>query len=365
MATKYDRVYNYNAGPSAIPVEVLEKVHEQWFNYQGAGMAVMEMSHRSKQFDQIHNDTIARVKQLLNLGDECHVLMVQGGASTQFAMIPMNFLGEGDVADYINTGTWSTKAIKEGKLFGDVNVAFDGSEVDFMRLPSQDELKLTDGARYVHLTSNNTIKGTQFRTFPNTNGVPMVMDMSSDIMSHPMDCSPFGMIYAGAQKNLGPSGVTLVILRDDFAKGANEGVTSMLKYQTHIDKNSLYNTPPTFAIYLMGEVLQWIIDNGGLEGIEARNKKKADMLYGFFNEYPDFFKCPVEESSRSHMNVCYRLPNEDLEQKMIAEATRSGFIGMKGHRSVGGLRISMYNATPPESIEAAIAFMKDFMQHNG
>ncbi|MCB2211275.1 3-phosphoserine/phosphohydroxythreonine transaminase [bacterium] len=365
MGLKFDRVHNYNAGPAAVPLEVLERVNEQWFNYHGAGMNVMEMSHRSKEFDKIHNDTIAKVRQLLNIGEDYHVLFLQGGASTQFGMIPMNFLGEGDTADYINTGTWSTKAIKEAKLFGDVNVAFDGNDVDFMKLPSQDELKLTDGARYVHITSNNTIKGTQFRQFPDTNGVPLVCDMSSDIMSHPLDMKPFGMIYAGAQKNLGPSGVTLVVMRDDFAKGANEGLTTMLKYQTHIDKNSLFNTPPTFAIYLMGEVLQWVIDNGGLEGMAARNQKKADMLYGFFNDHPDYFKCPVAEDSRSWMNVCFRLPNEDLEGKMIAEATRNGFIGMKGHRSVGGLRISMYNAAPPESIEAVIAFMKDFMTHNG
>ena len=364
MATKYDRAYIFNAGPAAVPVDVLETVHEQWFNYQGSGMNVMEMSHRSKEYDAIHNETITNMRKLLNLGDEYHVLFLQGGASTQFAMIPMNFLN-GGTADYINTGSWSTKAIKEAKLFGNVNVAFDGNQVEFMRLPKQDELTLTPDAKYVHITSNNTIKGTQFFDFPNTGNVPMVADMSSDILSHRFDATPFGLIYAGAQKNLGPSGVTLVIIRDDLAKTANENLTTMLKYSTHIEKNSLYNTPPTFGIFFMGEVLKWILANGGLEGMEQRNKKKADMLYGFFDENPDFFKCPVAKDSRSWMNVAFRLHSEDLEGKMISEATRNGFVGMKGHRSVGGLRISMYNATPPEHIEAVIAFMKDFMQHNG
>lgn len=365
MATKYDRVYNFNAGPAAVPLEVLERVRESWFNYQGSGMNVMEMSHRSKEYDRIHNDTIQRVRDLLGLGDEFHVLLLQGGASTQFAMIPMSFLGEGDTADYVNTGSWSTKAIKEAKLFGDVNIAFDGSEVEFTRLPRQEELKLTPEARYVHITSNNTIKGTQFFAYPDTGDVPLVADMSSDILSHRFDPMRFGLFYAGAQKNLGPSGVTLVVLRDDFAAGANEALTTMLKYATHIEKNSLFNTPPTFGIYLMGEVLQWVTDHGGVEGMEARNRKKAEMVYGFFDEHPDFFNCPVERDSRSWMNACFRLPNEDLEGRMIAEATRSGFVGLKGHRSVGGLRISMYNANGPDEIEAVLAFMKDFMQHNG
>ncbi len=364
MKLKYDRVRNFNAGPSAIPLEVLERVHEKWFNYDGSGMNVMEMSHRSKEFDEIHNATISKVRTILGLDESYHVLLLQGGASTQFGMLAMNFLN-GKTADYINTGTWSTKAIKEGKLFGNVNVAFDGNETDFMRLPTQDELKLTDGAAFVHMTSNNTIKGTQFRTFPETNGVPLVCDMSSDIMSHKMDYTKFDMIYCGAQKNLGPSGVTLVILKDKFAQTANPELTTMLKYQTHIDKDSMFNTPPTFAIYLMGEVLQWIIDNGGLEGMGKRNKAKADMLYGFFNDNPDFFRCPVDESSRSWMNVCFRLVNEDLEAKLIAEGKAAGYIGLKGHRSVGGLRISMYNTAGLDAVEDTIGFMKDFMKNNG
>lgn len=361
---KHNRVYNFNAGPAAIPLEVLERVQEQWFNFEGSGMNLMEMSHRSKEFDAVHNETIARVKSLLNLGDEYHVLFLQGGASTQFGMLPMNFLNKDQTADYINTGTWSTKAIKEAQKFGNVNVAFDGNTVDFMRLPTQDELKLTEDAAYVHVTSNNTIKGTQFFDFPKVDA-PLIADMSSDILSHTVDASQFSMIYAGAQKNLGPSGVTLVILRDDFYATAHDAVTTMLSYKTHLDKNSLYNTPPTFAIYLMGEVLKWVEEKGGVAGMEQRNRAKADLLYGFFEENPEFFRCPVSPESRSWMNVCFRLPTEELEGRLVNEGKAAGFIGLKGHRSVGGLRISMYNANGVESVEAVVNFMKDFMKRNG
>lgn len=364
MAQKYERIWNFNAGPAAVPLDVLESVHEKWFNYEGAGMAVMEMSHRSKEYDAIHERTIALVKKLMGIGDDYHVLFLQGGASTQFGMIPMNFLN-GGTADYINTGTWSTKAIKEAKLFGTVNVAFDGNEVDFKRLPKQDELKLTPGAKYLHVTSNNTIKGTQFFDFPKAD-VPLVCDMSSDILSHRFDPKPFGLIYAGAQKNLGPSGVTLVVMRDDFFQTAEtENVFTMMKYATHVEKNSLFNTPNTFGIYFMGGVLQWIDDMGGMEVMEARNREKADVLYGFIEENSDYYRCPVAEDSRSWMNVVFRLPDEEREQKFIKEGREAGFNGLKGHRSVGGCRVSMYNATPPEAIRDLVVFMKDFMQKNG
>ncbi len=362
---KYDRIWNFNAGPSAIPVEVLEKVQDGWFNFQNSGMNIMEMSHRSKDFDAIHNQTIDLIKQLLGIGDGWHVMLLQGGASLQFAMLAMNFLGKDRTADYINTGTWSTKAIKEAKLFGNVNVAFDGNTVDFMKLPTQDDLKLTKDAAYVHITSNNTIKGTQFLTFPDTNGVPMVCDMSSDILSHQFDPSPFGMIYGGAQKNLGPSGVTIAIVRDDFYQTANEGLPSMLAYKTHIDKNSLYNTPPTFGIFVMNHVLQWIVSNSGLAGMETRNRDKAELLYGFMDDNIDFYRGPVDVSSRSWMNVCFRLPSEELEAKFVAEGLKAGFNGLKGHRSVGGIRVSMYNATPIEAIQDLVKFMKSFMANNG
>ncbi len=362
---KYDRIWNFNAGPAALPLEVLEKIHEKWFNYEGAGMAVMEMSHRSKEYDAIHNHTVEMVKKLLGLGDEFHVLFLQGGASLQFAMVPMSYLGEGKTADYADTGSWSTKAIKEAKLFGNVNLAFDGKAVEYMRLPKQEDLNLTSGAVYVHLTSNNTIKGTQYFNFPDTNGVPIVCDMSSDILSHRFDPKPFGLIYAGAQKNLGPSGVTLVIIRDDFYQKARTDLTSMLCYKTHVEKNSLYNTPNTFGIYTMGVVLDWIEELGGLDAMEARNKEKADLLYGFLDDNAGFFRTPVAKDSRSWMNVCLRLAGEELEPKFIAEGREAGFNGLKGHRSVGGVRVSMYNATPPEAIKDLLEFMKDFMAKNG
>ncbi|MBC8465969.1 3-phosphoserine/phosphohydroxythreonine transaminase [bacterium] len=362
---KYERIWNFNAGPAALPLEVLERVSEKWFNYEGAGMAVIEMSHRSKEFDDIHNSTIKLGKKLLGIGDDFHLLFLQGGASLQFAMVPMAFLGNGKKADYINTGSWSTKAIKEAKLFGEVNVAFDGNEVNFMRLPSQQELKLSNDAEYVHITSNNTIKGTQFFDFPETNGIPMVMDMSSDILSHRIDPGKFGLIFAGAQKNLGPSGVTLVAIRDDFYKKANTEVTSMLKYKTYVDKNSLYNTPNTFGIYLMGLVFQWIEAKGGIDEMEAENKAKADLLYGYMDDNSDFYRGPVARDSRSWMNVCFRLPNENLEKTFITEGRAAGFNGLKGHRSVGGLRVSMYNATPIDAIEDLVKFMSEFVKKNG
>ncbi len=361
---KYDRIWNFNAGPAAIPLPVLERVQQSWFNYGGTGMNVMEWSHRSKEYDEIHNDAVARVKRICGLDDSFHVLFLQGGASTQFAMIPMNFL-DGGTADYIHTGAWSKKAIAEAKYFGTVNLAFDGEAVEFKRLPKPDELKLTPGAKYVHITSNNTIKGTEFFEFPQVDA-PLVADMSSDILSHKVDFRQFALSYAGAQKNLGPSGVTLVILRDDFYKTAkNEGVPTMLKYGTHVEKNSLYNTPPTFGVYVLREVLAWVEENGGLEGMEKQNREKAELLYGFFAENSGYFKCPVEKGSESWMNVCFRLPSEELEAKMISESKAAGFSGMKGHRSVGGLRISMYNATPVDAIRDVIAFMTEFMKNNG
>ncbi len=362
---KYNRIYNFNPGPAAVPVESLESIHEKWFNYEKSGMAVLEMSHRSKEYEAIHNNTKRLIKKLLGLGDEFHILFLQGGASLQFAMVPMNFLKEGQTADYVDTGSWSSKAIKEAKLFGKVNLAFEGKTVEYKHLPTQKELKLTKGAAYVHITSNNTIKGTQYHKFPNTAGVPMVADMSSDIMSRCFDPKPFGLIYAGAQKNLGPAGVTLVILRDDFAKTAREGLTSMLSYATHITENSLYNTPNTFGIYFMGEVLKWVEDQGGLEAVEKVNKAKADLLYGYMDANKDFYRGTVEKESRSWMNVCLRLPNEELEAKFVTDGKAAGFIGLKGHRSVGGIRISMYNAITLEVIKDTVEFMKQFLAKNG
>ncbi len=361
---KYDRIWNFNAGPAALPLEVLERVHEPWFNFMKGGMALMEMSHRSKEFDGLHNATIARFKSLLGLGDNYHVLLLQGGASLQFAMLPMGFLPAGKTADYINTGTWSTKAIKEAKLFGNVNVAFEGKDSEFKHIPTQNELKLTKDAEYVHVTSNNTIKGTEFFKFPEVGDVPLVVDMSSDIFAHEIDATKFAMIYGGAQKNLGPAGVTFVILRDDFYQKARTDLPAMLTYKTHVDKNSLYNTPNTFGIYVIGEVLKWVEEQGGAAGMEKINRAKADLLYGFMDDNADFYRGTVEKEARSIMNVCMRLPNEEIEAKFVAEGLKAGFIGLKGHRSVGGIRVSMYNAVPFQAIEDVVAFMKKFMANN-
>ena len=361
---KYGRVHNFYAGPAAIPLEVMEQIHSEWFNFGGSGMGLMELSHRSKEYDAVHMGTIEKVKKLLGVGDDYHVMLLQGGASLQFGVLPMSMLGEGKTADYINTGAWSDKAIKEAKKIADINVAFEGKDVDFKRLPKPGELKLTDGAEYLYYCSNNTIKGTQFFTEPGDGKTPLVCDMSSDIFSHRLDGNKYAMIFAGAQKNLGPSGVTLVVMRDDFYQKARTDLTTMLCYKTHVEKDSLYNTPNTFGIYTMGLVLQWILDQGGLEGVEKINRAKADLLYGYMDQ-SGFYNGAVDKDSRSWMNVCMRLPNEELEAKFVADGKAAGFLGLKGHRSVGGIRVSMYNASNLASIEALVGFMKDFKADTG
>ncbi len=360
----YNRIWNFNAGPAALPLEVLEKIHKDWFNYPNSGMNVMEMSHRGKDYDAIHNTAISHLRTLLDLPESYHILFLQGGASLQFAMVPMNFLTEGKTADYVHTGAWASKAIKEAKLFGKVNVAYDGKANNYERLPRQDELKLTPDAAYLHLTSNETIGGIEFFDYLSGGNVPLVCDMSSDILSHRFDPKPFSMIYAGAQKNLGPSGVTLVIIRDDFLKTAKTGLPTMLSYDTHIQENSLYNTPPTFGIYTMSLVLQWIIDQGGLDGIEKANLAKANRLYNEIDDSQGYYRGTVDTTARSIMNICFRMATEELEEKFIKEAKSAGFIGLKGHRSVGGIRVSAYNAVPLEAIEALTNFMEEFKANN-
>jgi len=361
----YNRIWNFNPGPAALPEEALEVIHRDWFNHQNAGMNVMEMSHRGKDYEAIHNRAIELIRKLIGLGEEYHVLFLQGGASLQFAMVPMNFLIEGSIADYVNTGSWASKAIKEAKIVGKVNIAWDGKEINFARLPRQGDLKLTPGAAYMHITSNETIGGIEFFRFPDSGGAPLVCDMSSDILSHRFDARQFSFIYAGAQKNLGPSGVTLVIIRDDFLKKARTGLPTMLSYETHVKENSLYNTPPTFGIYVMKTVLEWVESCGGLEGIEKRNKAKADLLYQVMDASGDFYRGTVSKDSRSWMNVTMRLPSEVLEEQFIKEAKTAGMIGLKGHRSVGGIRASLYNAVSIQAVEALVEFMKEFQKKNG
>lgn len=360
------RVHNYYAGPAALPLEALEAAREELLDFRGTGMSVMEISHRSKQFDELHNETIALFKELAGLGENFKVLLLQGGASLQFAMVPMNLLGDGKSADYILTGTWGKKAIKEAKILGSARVA-GTTEKDgvFFSIPKQETLDLNENAVYCHITSNNTIFGTQWRSFPDTGGVPLVGDMSSDILSRRFDPAPFGIFYAGAQKNLGPAGVTVVAVREDMLEKMNKDIPTLLSYHTHVDKNSLFNTPPCFAIYMVNQSLKWVKSRGGAEAMEKENEEKAKLIYGTIDGNAEFFKSPIEPNSRSHMNVVFRLPNEDLEKSFVAEGAKTGFIGLKGHRSVGGIRVSIYNANTLDSVKDVVGFMKDFAQKNG
>ena len=354
-----ERIYNFNAGPAALPLKVLQEIRASFLNFDDSGMSVTEISHRSSYFDNVINDAVARAKRLLKLDDRFHVLFLQGGASLQFAMVPMNFLSRNDTADYVNTGTWSTKAIAETKIQNkNYRVAASSEDKNFSYIPKN--IQFSEDAKYVHLTSNNTIKGTQFHEIPDTNGVPIICDMSSDIFSRPLDMEKFGMIYAGAQKNLGPSGTCLVIIRQDMLDMANDDLPTMLKYSTFSSKNSMFNTPPCFGIYTIDLVLKWIEEEmGGLEKIEEYNRNKAALLYDFMDS-TSFYTATAKKDSRSLMNVTFRLPTEDQEKLFVAKAMENGFSGLKGHRSVGGCRASIYNAATMESIKALTKFMETF-----
>lgn len=356
------RAYNFSAGPAVLPVEVLEQARDEMLDFQGSGMSLIESSHRGKEYSAVHEEAVANFTELLGLDENYSVLFLQGGASMQFAMIPMNLLGAGQTADYTNSGAWASKAIKEAKLLGKVNVAADcGKEIP-TRVPSLDELKLTDGAAYLHITANETISGAQWKEFPETN-TPLVADMSSDMLSRPFDAKKFGLIYAGAQKNLGPSGCALVIIRKDLADRAPEKLPTMLKYKTHIDENSLYNTPSTFSIYIMMLVTRWI-KKMGIETLYKKNVEKAAKIYRTIDD-SSFYKGTAVPEYRSDMNITFRLPTEDLEARFIKEASALKLKGLKGHRSVGGIRASVYNAFPVEGVDALIGFMKDFEKKNG
>ena len=361
---KPKRIFNFNAGPAALPQAVLEEIQANFLDFGGSGMSITEVSHRSKWFDDVINDAVARVKRLFKLDDRYHVLFLQGGASMQFCLIPMNFLADGQHADYVNTGTWSTKAIKEAQIQGkQINVVASSEDRNFAYIPKN--IPFNADAVYAHITSNNTIKGTQWAQFPDTGGVPLIADMSSDIFSRPVDAQKFGLIYAGAQKNMGPAGVCLVVVRDDFLKRVPENIPTMLKYTTHAEKNSMFNTPPCFAIYTVQLVLKWLEETiGGLDQMAARNQEKADLLYGTIDS-SDFYKATADLDSRSLMNVTFRLPSEDLEQKFVAQALDHDLGGLKGHRSVGGCRASIYNPTPMSGVKALVDFMKHFEAQNG
>ena len=357
------RIHNFQAGPAAIPLPVLEKAQAELLDLAGSGTSVMEMSHRGKVFDAVIKAAEANLRRLLGIPDDYAVLFLQGGASLQFAMVPLNLLGSGQTADYVHTGAWAGKAVKEGKLVGTVNLAWDGKGEGYMRVPDASELKLTKGAAYVHITSNETIGGIQFKAYPKTEA-PLVADMSSDILCRPFDVKPFGIVYAGAQKNLGPSGVCLVIIRKDLAARAPEKLSTMLKYATHIPEPSLYNTPNTWGIYLVKLVTEWIDSIGGLAKLQAINEQKAALLYGILDG-SSYWKPCAQKGSRSVMNVTWRLGSEALEEKFVKDAKAAGLDGLKGHRSVGGIRASIYNAVPPASVHALVQFMKEFERKNG
>lgn len=358
------RAFNFNAGPAALPLEVLQRAQTEFVDFRETGMSIMEMSHRGAVYESVHNEAQSRLLNLFGNPKGYKVLFLQGGASTQFAMIPLNLLTEGKTAGYIKTGSWADKALKEAKLIGETFVAASSEESKFMVLPNLERLQLPDNAAYLHLTANETIEGTEFKTFPDTGSVPLIADMSSDILSRPFDLSAFGMVYAGAQKNLGPSGVTVVIAREELLAQSPKHIPTIMRYDTHFNNNSLYNTPPSFSIYMVNEVLKWIEEQGGLEGIEQLNIKKAGILYDTIDQSGGFYKGCAEPASRSLMNVTFRLASEELEKKFVKESEAAGFVGLKGHRSVGGLRASIYNAVPYEAVSALVDFMSEFQTRN-
>ena len=359
-----ERIFNFSAGPAVLPVPVLEEAQRELLSLPGVGMSVMEISHRSKTFDEIIGRAEAGVRELLNVPDNYRILFLQGGASLQFSMVPMNFLPADRSADYILTGSWGKKAVKEAKRCGAVNIAATMADGGFTRVPGQDELSLDPNAAYVHITSNETIEGVQWKHEPVTGDVPLVSDASSDILSRAIPVEKYGLIYAGAQKNIGPSGVTLVIIRDELLQRIPDGLHTMLDYRTHVENKSLYNTPNTWGIYIISLVCKWIKDKGGISGMERENDEKARLLYDAIDA-TDFYRGHADADSRSPMNVTFRLPSEDLEKKFTSEATAQKLDGLKGHRSVGGIRASIYNAFPREGVEALVSFMKDFERRNG
>ena len=358
------RVFNFNAGPSTLPLDVLKIVRDELLDYRGTGMSIMESSHRAPEFDEINESVIKLARKLLGLGDDYHVLFVGGGASTQFAHIPLNFLPKGKTGVYVDTGTWSKKAIKEAKNLGDVLVTASSADAGYNFIPNPAELEIPENAAYLHITTNNTIKGTQYHSFPNSGDVPMMADMSSDILSRKIDYSKFSMFYAGAQKNLGPSGVTMVVIKNDMLERCADGVPTMMDYRTHASKKSLFNTPPAFGIYMIKLVMEWIDGQGGISAVEEINRQKKDAIYNLIDANPDYFVGTAEKGSRSWMNVTLRLPSEELEQKLIAEAKAAGFVGLKGHRSVGGIRVSLYNAMTLEGAQKVAEFMDNFRKNN-
>ncbi|MCD4652685.1 3-phosphoserine/phosphohydroxythreonine transaminase [bacterium] len=362
------RVYCFNAGPAQLPLPVLEDIQAELLDFNGSGMSIMELSHRSPEYAAIHAEAKKDFKDLLGLGDEWKIMFLPGGSSTQFFHLPYNILHGKGKADYVNTGTWSKKAIKEAKKFGDIHLAHDATDDNdkFLYVPTQDQLDIRSDAKYLHITTNNTIAGTQWHTLPKVpKNVYLVADMCSDLFWRKFDFSQFGMFYASAQKNMGPAGVTIVAIRDSFLEMCSEDVPSMVSYKIQASKDSLFNTGPTFPTYVVGKVLKWLKDLGGLDAMEKRNTEKAELLYGVMDAKPDYWMAPVRKDSRSYMNVVWRIRNDEvLEKKFIAKAKDAGLVGLKGHRSVGGLRASIYNAQGIDGVQALVDFMKAFATAN-
>jgi phosphoserine aminotransferase len=361
------RVINFNAGPAGLPLPALERAREELLDFQGSGMSIMEHSHRGKEYDAVHNEAIALLTELLGIPATHQVLFLQGGASQQFAQVPMNFLTPEASADYLMTGVWSEKALDEARYYGHARIAGTTINMDnrYTRIPKQSELQLDPDAAYVHMTSNNTIYGTQWHTFPEVGQVPLVADMSSDLLWKPIDVSKFALIYAGAQKNVGPSGIVIVVVAKDFMARGRKDIPKIFRYSTYAENNSLYNTPPTFAIYLCRNVLAWIKGVGGLAQLERWNREKGELLYAAMDRHPNFYRAPVEKDSRSYMNVVFRLPTEALEDIFVAEAKKAGMVGLKGHRSAGGIRVSLYNAVTVDNVKTLVSFMEEFVRKNG
>lgn len=361
--TKYNRVYNFSAGPSVLPIEVLEKVQKDLLNYEGSGQSVMEMSHRSKEFKKIIQDAEADLRELMNIPDNYKVLFLQGGGTLQFSMVPLNLLGESKKADYVITGTWAKKAYKEAVKFGDIKVAASSEKDTFTWVPKLKKEDFRSDADYVYITLNNTIYGTRYNYIPETGDIPLVADMSSNILSQEIDVSKFGIIWAGAQKNVGPAGVTIVIIREDLIGKAPSDIPTYLDYNIHAENDSMYNTPPCFSIYVAGEVFRHIKALGGVKEMERRNVEKAEMLYDYIDA-SRLYTCPVAKDDRSLMNVVFVTGDADLDKKFVAEAKEQGLVNLAGHRSIGGMRASIYNAMSKEGVEKLIEFMKKFEEEN-
>ncbi len=359
-----NRAHNFCAGPCTLPLEVLEEAQREFVDYHGTGMSLIEMSHRAREYDDIHQEAMQLAMEVFEVPEDFGVLFIQGGATLQFAMVPMNLLAGGGRAGYADSGSWAQGAIEDGRHYGDIYTAWDGAADDYTRMPARDELNVEDGTRYVHVTSNETIGGIRFFEWPEVD-VPMVADMSSDFMSRRIPWEKFDLVYGGVQKNLGPAGMAMVFVRKSILADIDPDVARYLRYDVHLDKDSLFNTPPVFTIYMVGKVLKWMKAQGGIDAMEKRAAEKSALLYDAIDNSGGYYSCPVDRASRSHMNVVFRLPSEDLEKRFLKEADAANLLNLKGHRSVGGCRASIYNALPEQSVRVLADFMADFRQRNG